>query len=70
LVGKDEAARNSAQCVLLAVLVCVPCGCGPACGGRAAKPEPAGDAGPAVPRGDALIKYGSIRQWVGLDSMT
>ena len=31
-------------------------GVGPACGGRAAKAEPAADAGPAAPRGAALIQ--------------
>jgi hypothetical protein len=29
--------------------------CGPACGGRAAKAEPAVDAGPAAPQGAALL---------------
>ena len=29
--------------------------CGPACGGRAAKAEPTADAGPAAPRGAALL---------------
>jgi hypothetical protein len=52
--GLDDGARGASCCGTqlpdgCAGLLCVPCWFGPAFGGRAAKPEPTADTGPAVP---------------------
>jgi hypothetical protein len=66
--GGPQAARMTTACNpgqrgVFAVLVCVPCGCGPACGGRAAKAEHAADAGPgAAQRRHLIYLIRGIRQ--------